>query len=53
MEQTIIESMGAYQQQAMQFLSDPEIAKGVNELALTMLLRGIQQGFGGAMYQDR
>lgn len=51
MEQAMIESMGAYQKHAMQFLSDPEIAKGFNELALTMLLRGIQQGFGGSLQQ--
>ncbi|WP_346351515.1 DEAD/DEAH box helicase family protein [Oceanimonas sp. AH20CE76] len=44
MEQAMIDSMGSYQNLSMQYLSDPDVAKGFNQLVLGMLLKGLQQG---------
>ena len=49
MEQAMIDSMGSYQHLSMQYLSDPEVAKGFNQLVLGMLLKGIQ----GALTQSQ
>ncbi|MBM7455265.1 type I restriction enzyme R subunit [Oceanisphaera litoralis] len=42
MEQAMIDSMGSYQHLSMQYLSDPDVAKGFNQLVLGMLLKGLQ-----------
>lgn len=51
MEQAMIESMRPTRSMLCSSSQTQRFAKGFNELALTMLLRGIQQGFGGSLQQ--